>query len=315
MHSNINPAQMKPNKDFSGLTFSSFAFMLRWPDTHSLTLGTPVSSYSVSRDPEVSYGGYKSIIYNGSSSEEPLFTNGTEYILATIDIQSNSSGVKIELAPYSYATQLNGAWYVEIGVAYESTSDIGEYYANLTAPLAINAIQASAEIVENKALIRFQIPSTDLNEICIEQKQINGFYKEVQKVAFRSDGQYRTTLTIMPGLNTLRVAYKDASGKTYYSADLEVRKEIPGGFYVEQLFPNPLHTTGTLHFVAAKSQKLDISLYNVAGQKIQYFDNLFVDADKPNALEIDMRPFSAGTYFIILEGESIARQTVKFVKN
>jgi len=81
---------------------------------------------------------------------------------------------------------------------------------------------------------------------------------------------------------------------------VEVAENKPAEFAVEQNSPNPFNPTTTISYNVPEANTVNISIYNVAGQKIDTIVNGFMDAGR-HSVVWDATSFSAGVYFFTVK--------------
>lgn len=82
---------------------------------------------------------------------------------------------------------------------------------------------------------------------------------------------------------------------------------LPQGFTVEQNFPNPFNPKTTIRFTLARSAEVELSVYNVLGERVDFSDfghlnagNYVVDWDANSVKGIDL---PTGVYFYRLRAD------------
>jgi len=72
--------------------------------------------------------------------------------------------------------------------------------------------------------------------------------------------------------------------------------ETPDAFAVQQNSPNPFNPSTTINFTTAQAGNVSVTIYNIAGQKIDTLHEGFLSAGS-HMLTWDASNFSAGVYF------------------
>ncbi len=83
--------------------------------------------------------------------------------------------------------------------------------------------------------------------------------------------------------------------------------EVPATLEISSISPNPFNPATTLSYTLSQSQKLEINLYNLLGQKVAGLYSGPVSAGKYQ-LKIDGSSLSSGLYLLSVEGERESRR-------
>ena len=80
----------------------------------------------------------------------------------------------------------------------------------------------------------------------------------------------------------------------------EVEEKTPAVFRVEQNVPNPFNPATTIAFTLHEASRVQVAVYNVAGQKVATLADNFMTAGQ-HAVTWDASDFSAGVYFCLVK--------------
>ena len=91
--------------------------------------------------------------------------------------------------------------------------------------------------------------------------------------------------------------------------------ERPNGFVLEQNYPNPFNPTTNINFSLGKSADVQLTVYNVLGQKVAtLINNNFMNAGA-HTVQFDARNLASGVYFYRLEaGNFTANKQMMLIK-
>jgi hypothetical protein len=87
--------------------------------------------------------------------------------------------------------------------------------------------------------------------------------------------------------------------------DIETEPGLPVGFTVLRSYPNPFNATATIEYVLAKTGEVEISIYNMLGQKIE---TLYAGRSQAgeNSLIWNADDYPSGVYFARLQTSGIS---------
>ena len=80
---------------------------------------------------------------------------------------------------------------------------------------------------------------------------------------------------------------------------------MPGGFVLEQAYPNPFRDAATLRFGVAEAQHVEVTLYNVMGQRVRVLYSGTSAGGQVQDVRIDASGLASGLYFVRFAGESV----------
>ncbi len=108
---------------------------------------------------------------------------------------------------------------------------------------------------------------------------------------------------IQPGTHLFRLKQLDLDGTFSYAGPVEVEVEVPGIFALEGVYPNPFTTTASFKVWVARSQHVEVSLYDAVGRAVQTLFEGTIDAQQPVNVIIDGRDLPSGLYIYRVAGE------------
>lgn len=97
-----------------------------------------------------------------------------------------------------------------------------------------------------------------------------------------------------------RLKQIDFDGQFEYSSIVNVEAGIPTEFNLEQNYPNPFNPTTSISFSLPKAAQVNLSVYNVLGEKVAQLINTQMEAGKHN-INFNASNLSTGTYIYRIE--------------
>jgi len=140
-------------------------------------------------------------------------------------------------------------------------------------------------------LVNYQIPFSQLKNH-LGQNNFNA--NDVVAVVFVKKGNGTTYNNFSINLKNLRFTQNSVNVNEYNNSTLE-KPEV-------STYPNPLKNYAKINFYLPKSTKVEISLYNVDGQKIKTLADDYMLAGE-HSLYIKAEGLNSGVYFIYLKTE------------
>ena len=124
-----------------------------------------------------------------------------------------------------------------------------------------------------------------------------------------------TVADLTPGRHIFRLKQIDFDGTFEYSPAVEVSVEMPEAYFVSEIYPNPFNPQATLQFAVRRSQQVEVSVYNMLGQRVLELYRGVPSAGVTQTVQIDGSRLVTGTYVVQIAGERfVETQTVTLVK-
>ena len=124
-----------------------------------------------------------------------------------------------------------------------------------------------------------------------------------------------TVADLTPGRHVFRLKQIDFDGTFEYSPEVEVSVEMPEAYFVSEIYPNPFNPQATLQFAVRQSQQVEVSVYNMLGQRVLDLYRGVSSAGVTQTVQIDGSRLVTGTYVVQITGERfVETQTVTLVK-
>jgi len=105
------------------------------------------------------------------------------------------------------------------------------------------------------------------------------------------------------GMHRFRLRQSDVDGTESLSRTVEVMLGPDGAYELEKPSPNPVRSQAQMALSVRKAQAVDVTLYNVLGQRVARLHDGRVSPQAPLRLSIDASQLPSGVYFVRVEGE------------
>lgn len=108
-----------------------------------------------------------------------------------------------------------------------------------------------------------------------------------------------------------RLKQVDLNGTFKYSAVIEVSVAAPASFELTQNYPNPFNPSTVINFTMPKDEFVNLSIYNVLGEKVEELLNGVVKAGTQQ-VKFNAQRLNSGIYFASFKSNSFAK-TIKMM--
>jgi large repetitive protein len=78
--------------------------------------------------------------------------------------------------------------------------------------------------------------------------------------------------------------------------------QMPNGYLLEPVHPNPFSTTATVGFAVTRTQRVDLALYDALGRRVRTLYNGPAEANARLEVVLDGRNLPSGLYLVRLAG-------------
>ena len=151
----------------------------------------------------------------------------------------------------------------------------------------------------------------------VQQQTDAGSYETVQFVegAGTTDApqSYQLRLEDLSyGTHTFRLEQVDTDGAATASEPVEVQVQLQEAMAVTPVAPNPVRGQGTARVTVRETQPVQAVLYDALGRRVRTIYDGELQAQQPQALQVEASTLASGTYFLRVQGET-AQQTTRFV--
>jgi hypothetical protein len=192
---------------------------------------------------------------------------------------------------------------------------------NLEYPLPVELVSFSAEILDNKVMLKW-ITATETNNQGFEIERMDGNtkWKKIGYIAgygtaTEPKSYSFTDANVSSGKYQYRLKQIDFSGASAYSSNIEIYVSfIPLAFSLEQNYPNPFNPVTKISYALPSASMVDLKVYNVLGQLII----TLVNEEKPAGFyEIDFNAadLPSGVYmYRITAGDYVQTKKMLLLK-
>ena len=105
------------------------------------------------------------------------------------------------------------------------------------------------------------------------------------------------------GIHTFRIHMVSPDGASLYSDELEIVTSSTN-LLLEPPFPNPVSGTASVQFVTKSAQRIQISLYDIAGRELFTVYDGEPGIDRVHEAEIRTDNLASGFYFLRMVGST-----------
>ena len=261
------------------------------------------------------FAGQMSSLFQGKI-DEVLLTD-TNRLLSTIT-PSTLATTATTPASLGATTGFRGLWKFDETISAK-TENVPYYYdvsgngnvLNLTATnLAVQLATFTASIQSDEIQLRWKTASeTDFYGFEIEQREgrKEGVFKTVAFVAAtglthqEAHYDYKFFDTTY-GYHTFRLKMIDKDGTVKYSEEIIVYKELPDAFVLSEPYPNPFPIETRLKLNVARTQDIEVKLYNSIGQAVKSLFKGEVSANEHKFIDCNAQSLAAGLYIVKVKG-------------
>ena len=277
-----------------------------------------------------SIGLAKSGTSNLSWDSSELNINTTYLIVTSYLFQSGADAVKMWVNPSltgtgptadilitsgSDASSLGGYQFLQKPVSGDEDIDGLRVATSWSqAPLPVELTSFTANVLDNAVVLDWQT-ATEVNNYGfeIQRKILNQVQNDSQwnKIGFvnghgnsNSPKSYSfTDNSAISGKYSYRLKQIDIDGKYEYSNVVEVTISAPDKFELLQNYPNPFNPTTQISFALPFAAKVNLSVFNMLGQKVEELANHTFEAGV-HSVQFNAASYSSGIYFYKLTSEN-----------
>lgn len=83
-------------------------------------------------------------------------------------------------------------------------------------------------------------------------------------------------------------------------------EQMPNGYLLESVYPNPFNPTATVGFAVARSQRVEVALYDALGRKVRTLFSGTVAANTRFETRVDGGGLPSGLYLIRFSGDGFS---------
>ena len=204
---------------------------------------------------------------------------------------------------FSFANSISADGSKIVGTAYDGSGGSHAYVLKLSAPVPVELTSFSADYNNNSVELHWST-STETNNrgFSIERKTSNSDWADIGFVS----GRGTTTETnfynfIDDAVSSNKYYYRlkqiDFDGSFEYSKIVEVDVNPVAEFSLSQNYPNPFNPSTTIEFNIPRQGLVNISVYNLLGEKVVTLVNDFMESGK-HKIQFNASELASGIYMV-----------------
>jgi hypothetical protein len=194
--------------------------------------------------------------------------------------------------------------------------------ASATSPLPVELASFEAARSGQKVLLAWQTASETNNAgFAVEHRPpeasayVDRGFVEGQGTTSAPQSYRFTVSDVGAGTHSFRLRQVDTDGTTTRTDPVTVTVRADRVLALETVGPNPVRTSTRVAFTTAASGPVDVSLFNVLGQRVQMLYDQEAEAGQRYAVEVSPDGLASGTYFVRLSAPQGTRtETLTLVK-
>ncbi len=113
--------------------------------------------------------------------------------------------------------------------------------------------------------------------------------------------RYRVT-GLTPGLHRFRLKQVDFDGAFAYSPTVQATVDLPGAYFLSEVYPNPFNPTATFTLTLAVDQDVRVEVFDVLGRSQRILHNGTLPAQEVHTFRLDAGGLPSGLYLIRTTG-------------
>ena len=131
---------------------------------------------------------------------------------------------------------------------------------------------------------------------------------EAQTYAYRVDN-------LTAGTHRFRLKQIDFDGAFEYSPEVEVAVGLPTAYHLSPAYPNPFNPQTQFSVSVARTQRVEVSVYDVVGRRVALLHDGVLGAQTTQAMRFEAGSLPSGLYVVRVLGEHfVTSQTITLVK-
>lgn len=129
-----------------------------------------------------------------------------------------------------------------------------------------------------------------------------GFVEARGTAATAQAYQFQAT-GLLAGAHAFRLRQVDLDGSSTYSATVEVQMTMPEAYRLSAAYPNPFNPTTTLGLTLARSQEVEVGVYDVTGRQVAVLFSGVLTAGTLHHLRFEAAGQPSGLYLLRVQGD------------
>lgn len=180
-------------------------------------------------------------------------------------------------------------------------------------PIGWNAYETSMKINEKEFIIIYKKNKRFYGKVF----DVNGTLKKSEFLLSPDTDSSKKDFIISQGKNKVRLAWAEArtpgNGYDIFTSIIDrsiitsveqiYSETIINNYYLSQNYPNPFNPSTKIEFVIPSSEKVNITIYNILGEKVLTVVDEYLQAGN-YSINIDLSDYSSGVYFYMLSANN-----------
>ena len=113
-------------------------------------------------------------------------------------------------------------------------------------------------------------------------------------------------LVALLGLGTDVYAQQVSRGESEAAQLVVGPEQMPNGYLLEAVYPNPFNPSATVGFAVARTQRVEVGLYDALGRKVRTLFSGTVQANTRFETRVDGSGLPSGLYLIRFSGDGFS---------
>lgn len=184
--------------------------------------------------------------------------------------------------------------------------DIDRFYTYGLLPVEMSEFLATADgrdvVLNWTTLSELNNAGFDIEHRTTAGFEALGFVESAGQSTDQTDYTFRIK-DLEPGIHYFRLRQIDLDGSSVYTAEVEATVELMDAFNLMAAYPNPFTESTSFTLAVDQTQDVEISVYNILGQKVATLYNELLPANEITPFRFDGGSLSSGVYVIAIRGE------------
>jgi len=167
-------------------------------------------------------------------------------------------------------------------------------------------------IVENgNLMLRWSTASEQNNagfDVEISSAQLGGFetmgFVEGSGNSLTEQSYEFEVSDLIPGTYDIRLKQIDFDGAHEYSHVIEATLDVPGKYFLGQVYPNPFNPSASVEFGVPDRQTVRVSLHDLSGREVQTLFAGELESNEIRTAKIDGEELASGVYMVRISSSS-----------
>lgn len=246
-------------------------------------------------------------------------SNGTAYHLVVY----YTSGTTLELMMDNAVGKTSGTGNSSYNTGAGFTTDAANDYrmraiyagSTISGPLPITFAAFSARIEAQNVHLSWQsAPQNNLSHYSIEACYYGTNCYRLGEIANNGQSNYTfLSESLKAGAYEIKIVAHFKDGKEVATQPFQIKIEMPDGYAVSKLYPNPIQSAAQVELALEKAQHVSVTVLDALGRSVAQVHDGDLSANQLHRFQIVGQHLANGLYFLHIKGEhfqSIQRMVV-----